>query len=261
MTEKDSRARFYVPDLAGGAEVALPPTEAHHAAHVLRLAPGAAVELFDGCGRAADAQIATVRRGDVTARVESVRGPVARAGPAVHLGFAVPKGSRLDWLLEKATELGAASLRPVRFERSVAGAGEFSESKREKWLAHAIAAAKQSGLDYLPTIEEPLPLEKFAAACGPGIYGDLASDARPIAEVLRGLAAGDEVNLPRGMVIVIGPEGGLTDAERAALRAGGFLPVRLGHTTLRIETAAVALVAAVIATSTHLHQVDTREPD
>jgi 16S rRNA (uracil1498-N3)-methyltransferase len=247
MTEKDSRARFYVPDLAEGAEMALPPTEAHHTAHVLRLAPGAAVELFDGCGRAAGARIATVRRGDVTVRVESVRGPVARPGPAVHLGFAVPKGSRLDWLLEKATELGAAALRPVRFERSVAGAGEFSEAKREKWLAHAIAAAKQSGLDYLPTIEDPLPLEEFAAAGGPGIYGDLAADARPIAEVLQSLAADGTQKLELGLVVVVGPEGGLTDTERAALRAGGFTPVRLGHTTLRIETAAVAILAAIAA--------------
>jgi len=247
MTEHESRARFYVPDLAEGAEVALPPTEAHHAAHVLRLAPGAAVELFDGCGRAASARIATVRRNDVTAHVESIRGPVARPGPAVYLAFAVPKGSRLDWLLEKATELGAASLRPVRFERSVAGAGEFSEAKRAKWLAHAIAAAKQSGLDYLPTIERPLPLEKFAATGGPGIYGDLTADARPIAEALRSLAAGGEMNLERGIAVVVGPEGGLTEAERAALRAGGFTPGRLGHTTLRIETAAVALLAAIAA--------------
>jgi 16S rRNA (uracil1498-N3)-methyltransferase len=247
MTEKENRARFYVPDLTEGAVVALPPTEAHHAAHVLRLAPGAPVELFDGCGRAASAQIATIRRGNVTAQVESVRGPVARAGPAVHIGFAVPKGSRLDWLLEKATELGAAALRPVRFERSVAGAGEFSEAKREKWLAHAVAAAKQSGLDYLPTIEEPLPLEKFAATCGPGIYGDLAADARPIAEALRNLAAGGTQKLERDLVVAIGPEGGLTEAERGALRTGGFLPVRLGHTTLRIETAAVAILAAIAA--------------
>jgi len=245
MTENDSRARFYVPDLTEGAEVALPPTEAHHAAHVLRLAPGAAVELFDGCGRAASARISTVRRGDVTARVENVRGPVARPGPAVCLAFAVPKGSRLDWLIEKATELGVATLQPVRFERSVAGAGEFSEAKHAKWLAHAIAAAKQSGLDYLPAIEDPVPLEEFAATGGPGIYGDLAADAQPIAEVLRSLATGGEIKLQRGLAVVVGPEGGLTEAERAALRAGGFTPVRLGRTTLRIETAAVAILAAI----------------
>ena len=247
MTDNDSRARFYVPDLTEGAEVALPPTEAHHAAHVLRLTPGAEVELFDGCGRAATARIATVRRSDVTARVESVRGPIARQGPEVRLAFAVPKGNRLDWLLEKATELGVASLRPVRFERSVAGKGEFSEAKRAKWLAHAIAAAKQSGLDYLPIIENPLPLEKFAAAGGPGIYGDLAADAQPIGEVLRRLAPAGPQNLDRGLTVVVGPEGGLTEAERARLRAGGFTAVRLGHTTLRIETAAVALVAAIAA--------------
>ena len=146
-----------------------------------------------------------------------------------------------------------------------------SEAKRAKWLAHAVAAAKQSGLDYLPAIEDPLPLEEFAATGGPGIYGDLATDARPIAEVLRSLAAGGPQNLERSpaaggaqnlerslaagesqklarsLAVVVGPEGGLTEAERAALRAGGFTPVRLGRTTLRIETAAVAILAAVAA--------------
>ena len=245
MTEKQDRPRFYVPELTEGAQVALPPTEAHHAARVLRLAPGAAVELFDGCGRAAGARIAAVRRAGVTAAVESVRGPAPRPGPLVHLAFAIPKGSRLDWLIEKATELGVASLRPVRFARSVAGEGEFSEAKRAKWLARAIAAAKQSGLDYLPAIKDPQPLAEYAAEGGPGIYGDLAADARPVAEVVRNIAAGGRGCLAGNLAVVVGPEGGLTEGERAALRAGGFAAVRLGRTTLRIETAAVALVAAI----------------
>jgi 16S rRNA (uracil1498-N3)-methyltransferase len=244
MDLPDSRARFYVPDLTEGAEVALLPTEAHHAAHVLRLAPGAAVELFDGRGRAAEARITAVRRGEVAAAVERVRGPQPRPAPRVRLAFAIPKGNRLDWLLEKAAELGVARLAPVRFARSVAGAGEFSAAQRTRWLGHCIAAAKQSGLAWLPEIEDPLPLADLLVQPQAGLFGDLAADALSVPQAVAQLRGGAAVG---GLTVVVGPEGGLTGDERAALHAAGLLPVRLGRTTLRIETAAVALVAAAIA--------------
>jgi 16S rRNA (uracil1498-N3)-methyltransferase len=249
MEKPEGRTRFYVPDLAEGAEVPLPPAEAHHAAHVLRLGPGAPIEVFDGCGRTAEARIAAVRRGRVTLAVGAVRGPARRPEPRVCLAFAVPKGSRLDWLLEKATELGVAALRPVRFERSVAGAGDFSDAKRAKWLGHCIAAAKQSGLNWLPDLQDPLPLAGFLADPAPGLFGDLAGDAVTVPQAiarLRGSAA-PATRRAGDITVLVGPEGGLTDAEREAVRAAGLLPVRLGHTTLRIETAAIALVAATIA--------------
>ncbi|MBE3096322.1 MAG: 16S rRNA (uracil(1498)-N(3))-methyltransferase [Planctomycetes bacterium] len=249
MTEKESRARFYVPDLTEGAEVALPPPEAHHAAHVLRLGPGAAIELFDGRGRAAEARITAVRRGQVTAAVGAMRGPALRAEPRVRLAFAVPKGSRLDWLLEKTTELGVAALRPVRFERSVAGAGDFTDAKRAKWLGHCVAAAKQSGLDWLPDLQDPLPLAEFLADPALGLFGDLAGDAVTVPQAMARLrvSAAPATRRAGGITVLVGPEGGLTDAERETVRAAGLLPVRLGRTTLRIETAAVALVAATVA--------------
>jgi 16S rRNA (uracil1498-N3)-methyltransferase len=224
-----------------GQELPLPPTEAHHAAHVLRLKPGAAVELFDGRGRSALGRVLHVRRTDVAVRIEEVRPAAARPAPAIHLAFAVPKGNRLDWLLEKATELGVASLRPVRFERSVAGTEALSPAKRQRWLVHCIAAAKQADLDWLPQIEDPLPLAAFLAARPQGLFGDLSPDAQPLADALRQLADA------RDLAIVVGPEGGFTDAERQRLLRAGLLPARLGRTTLRIETAAVALVAAAIA--------------
>jgi len=279
MRQPQDQPRFYVPDLPEAGEVRLPPAEAHHAAHVLRVRPGAAAELFDGRGRAARARILAVRRGEVVAAVEAAGGPAAQPQPRVRLAFAVPKGSRLDWLLEKATELGVAALAPVRFERSIAGWGEFSEAKRGRWLGRCIAAAKQARLDWLPEIEAPLPLADFLAAAGahPGVFGDLGADALPIARaVMQLLHAGCHAFAPLrkhghrqpesvlsqakawhpatapppvGLTVLIGPEGGLTDVERAAARSAGLLPVHLGRTTLRIETAAVALVAAVIAES------------
>jgi 16S rRNA (uracil1498-N3)-methyltransferase len=258
MEKPERPARLYVPDLAEGAKVPLPPAEAHHAAHVLRLGPGAAIEVFDGCGHTAEARIAAVRRGQVTLAVGAVRGPARRPEPRVRLAFAVPKGNRLDWLLEKATELGVAALRPVRFERSVAGAGDFPDAKRAKWLGHCIAAAKQSGLDWLPDLQDPLPLAEFLANPAPGLFGDLAGDAVTMPQAMTRLRSSAAAGTPPGqyarpywaaggITVLVGPEGGLTDAEREAVRAAGLLPVRLGRTTLRIETAAIALVAATVA--------------
>jgi 16S rRNA (uracil1498-N3)-methyltransferase len=225
--------------------VDLPTTEAHHAAHVLRLKAGAAVEIFDGCGTAATAHITEIRKGKITVEVDSVRPAAKRPVPLVHLAFAAPKGNRLDWLLEKATELGVASLWPLRLERSVAGVEDLTPGKRQRWLGHCISAAKQAGLDWLPDLHDPLPLAALldAARGQAGVFGDPASGAAPLARVVRGLQS------PGALYIVIGPEGGLTSAECQTLRGAGFAAVRLGHTTLRIETATVALVAGVLALS------------
>lgn len=236
-----------------GQPVDLPPTEAHHATGVLRLKVGDRLELFDGLGGAALGRLTRVKRGEAEAVVETVRPPARRPQPLIHLGFAVPKGSRLDWLLEKTAELGVAGLRPVLFERSVAGGDDLSPAKRQRWLGHCIAAAKQAGCDFLPTIGDPLSLAAFLGETRgqPGIYGDLAPDAAGVPDALRraaGAAGGPETAVgPATLYIVVGPEGGFVDAERNILRQAGFLAVRLGWTTLRIETAAVALTAAVLA--------------
>ncbi len=254
MDERAGIPRFYVPDLpaADGLDVTLPPGESHHAAHVLRLRAGAAVELFDGQGGRATGRVIEVRRraGHGTARgrarevrvvVDAVAPPGARRGPVVHLAFATPKGSRLDWLLEKATELGAASLQQVVFERSVAGTAGATQAKRERLLGHCIAAAKQAGTDFLPDLADPAPLADLLARPWEGVrlVGDLGEAALPLADALGGR--------PRQVLILVGPEGGLTDAERERVLAAGFVPVRIGRTTLRIETAALALLAAVTA--------------
>ena len=142
--------RLFAPELAeisrrGGAsaglEVALPAGEAHHALHVLRLSCGDRVELFGGDGSKASGVIAAATKRQVTVTVEQFTPPAGRVGPTVHLAFAVPKGNRLDWLLEKATELGAASLQPVIFNRSVAGGEELGENKFQRWMGHCISAA------------------------------------------------------------------------------------------------------------------------
>jgi len=233
--------RFYCLKLAPG-EVELDAGESHHAVNVLRLGPGREVELFDGCGRAATGKISNVSRKGVKVLLERIAPCAQGPAPLVHLAFAAPKGKRLDWLLEKATELGAASLRPVSFERSLMGRHELSEPKRQRWIAHCISAAKQARLNFLPQLLEPAGLKDAIAASGAGkkIYGDLGPDSIPIAKALGGFSGGE-------IYLIVGPEGGLTESERDVLKAGGFLPVRVGKTVLRIETAAVCLVGAVMA--------------
>jgi 16S rRNA (uracil1498-N3)-methyltransferase len=236
--------RFFVPDLAEApGTVALAPAEAHHAARVLRLKAGAAVELFDGRGRRATARLAEVGRRRVTAEIERAWAEPPPAGPRIHLATAVPKGSRADWLVEKATELGAASLVPVLFERSVGGKAALSPAKGRRWLAQAVAAAKQSGADLLPEVRPSARLEEVleAAAGGLILVGDPGEDAHPVPEALARRRPEQDI------WILVGPEGGLTAPERQALRATGAVPVRLGRSVLRVETAAMALLAAVAA--------------
>jgi len=248
MAETENRPRFFVPDLPADApaRAVLPLAEAHHALHVLRLRAGAAVELFDGLGRCAEGRIADAARRRVTVAVERAwtePTPTPGAPGLVHLAFAVPKGRRADWLVEKATELGVASLRPTIFERSVAGKEPLSAAKRERWTNHCATAAKQARLNWLPAIEDAAPLgEVLARASGALVLvGDAAPEAVPVLEALQRRRKGEDI------LLVVGPEGGLADAERATLRASGAVAVRLGRSVLRVETAAIALAATAIA--------------
>ncbi len=241
MKDNVKRPRFYAPNLSAGA-LALSAEESHHARSVLRLKTGQAVELFDGLGRVAAGEIVSLERNETTVRVGEVAAGQAPSH-SVHLAFVVPKGKRLDWLLEKATELGVASFWPVVCERSVAAGGRI-----ERWTGHCISAAKQCGLNWLPAVHELTPLADFLAGVSAGqlglgdatlILGDMSSQARSLAEVLQSAGKSDNV------VLLIGPEGGFTDEEIDAIIACGFDRARLGETTLRIETAAIALLAGV----------------
>ncbi len=247
MKQEGRINRFFIPDLAAEQrfERTLDNGESHHALHVLRLKAGAEVELFDGHGCVADGVISGTGRGSVTVTIRNRRQFDAPAGVSVKLAFAEPKGKRLDWLLEKATELAAAAIQPVIFERSVAGgeSEKMSPSKRRRWLKHCIAAAKQSGLNFLPELCEPVPLASLLASVGQavGIVGVCEDSGLSPAEAMKQHSAGQPVT------ILVGPEGGMTDAELAAAVGAGFKPVRLGTTVLRIETAAIAMLAAIRA--------------
>jgi len=233
-----ARHRFFAESLEGDL-VALSSDQAHHARDVLRLATEAEVEVFDGAGGVAAGRLQLSGRQAVAVRVLERRRAPAPPGPTVEIAFSIPKGKRLDWLLAKATELGAAAVAPVVFERSVVRP-TWSEHAHRRWRAVCVAAAKQCGANVLPHILPPRPVAVYLAGRGDrlGVFGQTAQ-AEDLPAVLAGLPAG------RGIAALVGPEGGMTAAERQGALDAGFRPVRLGGYVLRVETAALAILAAI----------------
>jgi 16S rRNA (uracil1498-N3)-methyltransferase len=215
--------------------------EAHHALHVLRLKTAAAVELFDGRGRWASGTISQTRRDSVDVAVAEVLGPGEPALPQIHLAFSPPKGKRLDWLLEKAAELAVATLQPISCERSVVSV-RGDETATRRWEAICASAVRQSGQTYLPRILPVAALADLLAAkpAGTAIIAHGRQDSPGLAAALKDWQGDD-------LTVLIGPEGGWTDEELRSAEAAGFLPARLGSTTLRVETAAIAVAAGAIA--------------
>jgi len=242
MNANPHTRRFFVSDLSGD-EAKPHPNEVHHALHVLRLKSGDEVELFDGAGTVATGIIGHIDRRNVVIHVADRRTCLRPPAPLIALAFAAPKPKRIDWMVEKATELGAASLQRVVFDRSPPGAKTESTAKNEKMLAHCISAAKQSGLNFLPELPPPLTLAEILTdrEYSLRLLGDTGPDALQLYQAVEGASPVESVKL------LIGPEGGLTKRERDESIAAGFIPVRIARTTLRTETAAVAMLAATVA--------------
>ncbi|WP_313077529.1 16S rRNA (uracil(1498)-N(3))-methyltransferase [Melaminivora sp.] len=235
--------RFHCPlPLAAGRQITLPPEAARHV-QVLRLQPGDALTLFNGEGGQWSAIVARMGRSEVLADVVEHQAVEREAARAVHLVVGMPANERMDWLVEKATELGAASIQPVAAARSVLKlSGERAQRRQAHWQAIAVAACEQSGRNRVPPVHAPLPLAEWlrtAPAPGPGdarLVLSLRDDSRPLAQ-----AAG-----AAGVLRVLhGPEGGLTAQEEDAARGQGFAPASLGSRVLRAETASVAALAVL----------------
>jgi 16S rRNA (uracil1498-N3)-methyltransferase len=243
--------RFFVDlPLAATDSLRLPAAAARHV-QVLRLQPGEGITLFDGRGGEWSAEVVSMGRQHVDVRVIG-HDPVERELPVnVTLVATMPANDRFDWLVEKATELGATAIEPVQTGRSVLRlSGERAERKQAHWQAVAVAAAEQSGRTRVPRVG---PIRTLTALLTDPA-GTLDTGAPPKGWLLLSLAEARPLaeRLHDGMAARItqwtlfsGPEGGFTPEEEAALRGQGALPTTLGPRVLRAETAPLAVLAAI----------------
>lgn len=244
MPEKPARiARFHA-DLAlrAGSTVLLPKDAAHHAVHVLRLRAGEPVTLFNGRGGEYAGRVAGIDRLRVSIDVLAHHALERESPLDVTLVQGVSAGEKMDFTVQKATELGVAALQPVIAARSLGRlSGERAELKRAHWRRVAIAACEQCGRNRIPDVQVVRSLTEYSREpAGSGARFVLSPRS---ALGLRAAAA----RLQGAVVLAAGPEAGFTDEEEATLAGAGFVPVRLGPRVLRTETAALAALAALNA--------------
>jgi 16S rRNA (uracil1498-N3)-methyltransferase len=232
--------RFYIPPARWGA-MTLENGEAHHCADVLRLDQKSKVAVFDGRGTETTAEVVAVERGRVRLRSLST----SRTEPlrcSVTLAQAVPKGKKMDTIVQKATELGVSRIVPLLSERTVVQVEmEEAQKKREKWEQIAIEAAKQCGQNWLPEIAGPTTPKRFFVDMGQyeaSLIASLQNDARGFKQVFTDFYE-QHGRRPASALILIGPEGDFTPAETSLAKSAGCVPVTLGPIVLRSETAAI----------------------
>ena len=225
--------------LRAGEEIALPEDVAAHLLRVLRLQVGDACVLFNGDGHDYDARISALGKRDARAQIVGVRHLDNESPLRITLLQGIARGEKMDWILQKATELGVAGFVPVHGERSeVKLDGERAEKRVAHWRSVIASACEQSGRARLPTLSAPTALADAARSVDADAT-KLTLD--PVGEV--SLAT---VNVAAAKVVVaIGPEGGWSPRDRDALSAAGFTGLRLGPRILRTETAGLAAIAAL----------------
>ena len=234
-------ARLFVPALRLHGDRATLDDAAHrHLVKVLRLGPGAAIQIFDGAGTEIAARIESVGK----AGVEVVLGE-RRLVPApacnVTLLQSLPRGERMDLIVQKTTELGVARIVPVLAEH---GMVKPPTGRRQRWQTIAQEAARQSGRADVPDVMEAMPLRTALALAGDRSHRFVLSEAERERSFRAALAEG-----PRQVALLVGPEGGFTQAELEGAAKAGFLPVSVGPRILRSETAAIVAVALVQASA------------
>ena len=224
---------------------------------VLRLQPGAAITLFDGRGGEWAAVVERIGRSDVQVRVREHLAVEREAAREVHLAVGMPANERMDWLVEKATELGAASIQPLATQRSVLRlSGERAEKKRAHWHAIAVAACEQCGRNRVPTVHTALGFADWLDRTMKKPTDPQAAQQRFVlslrdgaAPLLRHAASTTRAQEPPPSLLHVlsGPEGGLSAAEEDAALAAGWAAASLGARLLRAEAAALAALVLLQA--------------
>lgn len=229
-----SLPRFFVAAPLALGVLDVPEAQAHYLSRVLRLSVGAAVQLFDGSGDEFRGELISVTKKAVQVELREQVPGLPESKLSIHLGQGLSRGERMDWAIQKATELGVAQITPLFTERCEVRLNDERAQKRlEHWQQIAISACEQCGRSKVPVIHAPQLLKDWQAS----VQADLKLVLHPVAQPLTQHAT------PHTLAFLIGPEGGLTEDEVAQAAEYGFQPARLGPRVLRTETAPVVALS------------------
>ena len=226
--------------LGPGAQFALDADAAQHVAKSLRLKAGDALVIFNGAGGEYEASIQRIDRDRVDVKLGAFREDAGRE-PVIEVGLAqgLPEADKMDWIIQKATELGVAWIQPVTCERSVVRlSGDRATRRQAHWQRVAIAAAEQCGRTRIPEVRPTLQLPNWLATPSQVPRWMLSPDGAPL---------GSRAAAPSPLELVVGPEGGFSERERQLLDYAACEPVSVGPRVLRTETAPLAALAAIHA--------------
>jgi 16S rRNA (uracil1498-N3)-methyltransferase len=224
-----------------GARIALPESTAGHLVRVLRAQAGDACVLFNGDGHDYDARIVAAGKRDAEVEILAARAIGNESPLRIVLLQALARGEKMDWILQKATELGVDAIVPVASERSeVRLDGERADKRSAHWRSVVVSACEQSGRATVPAVAAPGPLAQAVAGLPASTQRLLLDPLATQGMRMLDVAAG-------GIVLAIGPEGGWSARDLAMLRGNGFEGLRLGPRVLRTETAGIAAIAALQA--------------
>jgi 16S rRNA (uracil1498-N3)-methyltransferase len=230
--------RAYLPPSSWTETPFLEGDEAKHLSQVLRIQPDQWITVFDGLGNYAEAKVLSVSKNRVAIMLDLAESkPTPR--PDITLAQAIPKGKNMDWIVQKAVELGASRIQPLVTRHTIVSP---SGDKAEKWRRTALEACKQCGQFTIPIIEDPLPFAEWLAnrpSADLEIIASLADTPKNFRETIQLLP-----NL-ESVTIAIGPEGDFSPEEMTAALAAGFVPVTLGDLVLRVETATMFCLSAI----------------
>jgi 16S rRNA (uracil1498-N3)-methyltransferase len=227
-------SRFFIDAPLSLGQHELPEAQAHYIGRVLRHAAGDAVQLFDGSGQEYLGELIEVGKKAVRVELREQLAGQAESPLRIHLGQGLSRGERMDWAIQKATELGVSEITPIVSERcEVRLKDERADKRLAHWRQVAISACEQCGRSVLPVIHAPVSLVEWQAH----VQAELKLVLHPVAAPLESHAR------PHSLAFLIGPEGGLSEAEVEQAKAAGFHAARLGPRVLRTETAPVVALA------------------
>lgn len=227
-------SRFFIDAPLALGRHALPEAQAHYIGRVLRLAVGDAVQLFDGSGQEFVGELVEVGKKTVQVELREQFAGLAESPLRIHLGQGLSRGERMDWAIQKATELGVAEITPLVSERcEVRLKDERADKRLAHWRQIAISACEQCGRSVLPTLHAPVVLADWLAQSEAELKLVLHPVAEPLASHPR----------PQSLAFLIGPEGGLSEAEVQQAQRAGYHAARLGPRVLRTETAPVVALS------------------